>query len=540
VFGKIARKIKVYLHKRQAESQSLSSGSHYPPGKPVSVSLTANLDRVRAVFSDCADIVIREFKIGIGEQVRAFVVFVDGMVDKTLLHQNLLKPLMLDARISIPNQGLNRQRVQEMIRDSTLTIADVKEIADFDRVMEGVLSGDTAVFIDGYSAALLAGIRGWETRGVEQPDTEMVVRGPREGFTETLRTNTSLLRRKIKNSNLKIETMKIGRQTRTDVAVAYLKGVANDKVVEEVRRRLKDIDIDGVLESGYLEEYIEDAPFSPFATVGNTEKPDVVAAKLLEGRVAILVDGTPFVLTVPCLFIESFLVAEDYYSRPYYATLIRWIRFLAFLLTIASPAAYVTLTTFHQEMIPTPLFLTVAAAREGIPFPAVVEALMMGIIFEILREAGVRLPRPVGQAISIVGALVIGEMAVAAGLIGSSMVIVVALTAIAGFVVSAQSDAASIIRLILLALAGAMGQFGIMVGLLGLLIHLCSLRSFGVPFFSPLGPLTVQDLKDVLVRAPWWAMVRRPRTLGWHNPVRQTPGQKPDPPADAAKEQFHE
>ncbi len=540
MFGKIARKIKVYLHKRQAESQSLSSGSHYPPGKPVSVSLTANLDRVRAVFSDCADIVIREFKIGIGEQVRAFVVFVDGMVDKTLLHQNLLKPLMLDARISIPNQGLNRQRVQEMIRDSTLTIADVKEIADFDRVMEGVLSGDTAVFIDGYSAALLAGIRGWETRGVEQPDTEMVVRGPREGFTETLRTNTSLLRRKIKNSNLKIETMKIGRQTRTDVAVAYLKGVANDKVVEEVRRRLKDIDIDGVLESGYLEEYIEDAPFSPFATVGNTEKPDVVAAKLLEGRVAILVDGTPFVLTVPCLFIESFLVAEDYYSRPYYATLIRWIRFLAFLLTIASPAAYVTLTTFHQEMIPTPLFLTVAAAREGIPFPAVVEALMMGIIFEILREAGVRLPRPVGQAISIVGALVIGEMAVAAGLIGSSMVIVVALTAIAGFVVSAQSDAASIIRLILLALAGAMGQFGIMVGLLGLLIHLCSLRSFGVPFFSPLGPLTVQDLKDVLVRAPWWAMVRRPRTLGWHNPVRQTPGQKPDPPADAAKEQFHE
>jgi len=260
---------------------------------------------------------------------------------------------------------------------------------------------------------------------VEEPDTEAVVRGPREGFTENLKTNTALLRRKIKNPNLRFELIKLGNQTNTNVCITYIKGICNEKFVTEARKRLKHIKTDSILESGYIEAFIEDAPYSPFATVANSEKPDVTAAKILEGRLAVLVDGTPIALTVPYLFMEGFQSSEDYYSRPYYVTLVRWIRFLAFFITVYLPSLYVAATTFHQELIPTPLLVTMIAAKEGTPFPAFVEALLMGLIFEILREAGVRMPRPIGQAVSIVGALVIGEASVSAGLIGAPMVIIV-------------------------------------------------------------------------------------------------------------------
>jgi len=508
----------------------LPLGNRSSSGQQISLDLTVNLQRVKTVFSQSSDIVFREFNIGVGQQSRAFIVYMDGLVDKTLLYNCLLKPLMYDARLATTNPGAAGKNTPELIRETILAVGVLEETADLDQAVAAVLSGSTALFVDRHGAVFLVGTRGWEARGIEKPDVETVVRGPREAFTETLRINTSMVRRKIKNPDLKIEAMKIGRQTRTDVAVVYLKGIVNDRIVAEVRERLKRIDIDGVLESGYLEAYIEDAPLSPFATVGNTEKPDVVAAKLLEGRVAILVDGTPFALTVPYLFVESLQAAEDYYSRSIYVTMIRWLRWVAFFLAVISPAIYVILVAFHQELLPTSLYLTIAADREGLPFPAVLEALSMGIMFEILREAGVRLPRAVGQAISIVGAMIIGEMAIRAGLIGSMMVIIVAVTAISGFVVPALSDAMAIMRLVLLLLGGTMGQFGLIVGLLGFLLHLASLRSFGVPYLSPLAPLTFQDLKDVAIRAPWWAMRQRPRLIGRQNPVRQQPGQKPGPP----------
>lgn len=534
MFNKFSRQIKLRLQ-RFKEQLAEKDGLLTVGGQPFSHNLELNLQLIKEIFSDCSDIVIREFTIGFEQQVKSFVVYVDGMVDRTLLHENLLKPLMIESRLCPPGRGVGQDNIYKLIENSTLTIANLKEVQSLEQVVQGVLSGDIAVFVDGYNIAMLAGVRNWKSREVKEPDTEAVVRGPREGFVETLGVNTALLRRKIKTPNLKFETLSIGRRTHTDVVIAYLKGVANDKIVEEVRHRLKNIDTDAILESGYIEAFIEDAPFSPFATVGNSEKPDPVAAKLLEGRVAVLVDGTPFVLTVPYLFIESFQASEDYYSRPYYATLIRWIRYLAFFLTVATPALYVALSTFNQEVIPTPLLLTMAAAREGTPFPAIVEALGMGAVYEIIREAGVRLPRPVGQAVSIVGALVIGESAVGAGIIGAPMVIVIALTAIAGFVVPAQSDVAAILRIVLVILAALLGEFGFMLGIGGLLVHLCTLRSFGIPYLSPLAPLSVSDLKDVLVRAPLWAMFQRPRLIGQKNPVRQKFSLRPEPP-DSNKE----
>jgi len=488
--------------------------------------LKKNLSILKEILGESNDIIFREFVMGGKNKIPAAIIYLDGLVDKTTVNKSILEPLMYDSRLIDPEitsiSGLQQNLV---------SVGDVKEDYRIDTLVDACLNGDTCLLVDGFNRSVIISTREWESRGVQEPPTESVVRGPREGFTETLRTNTSLLRRKIHNPNLTFETMRLGTRTRTTVCIVYIKNLVYPGLVEEIRHRLKSIDVDSILESGYIEEFIEDAPFSPFATIGNSEKPDVVAGKMLEGRAAILVEGTPMVLTVPALFIEGFQSPEDYYSRPYYASLVRSLRFIAFAISILGPAVYVALTTFHQELIPTSLLITMVAAREGTPFPALVEAIGMGIIFEILREGGVRLPKPVGQAISIVGALVLGDAAVSAGLIGAPMVIVVALTAIASFVVPPHADSGSLMRISLTLAAGFLGTFGVVIGLLGFLVHVASLRSFGVPYFSPLAPVTPPDLKDVFVRAPWWAMFTRPRSIGWKNSRREDLDLKPSPPS---------
>jgi spore germination protein KA len=445
-----------------------------------------------------------------------------------MINENIIRPLMYDSQFIIsPNEA--EAFSMDDIYSNLLSVGSAEYAADLYDAAYGCLSGDAAFFAEGSDQALLLCCKGWKERSVEDPQTESVIRGPREGFTEDIRTNSSLLRRKIRDPALRLETMKIGRKTATKVTVAYLQGVAPPELIEETKYRLGRIDTDAILESGYIEQYIEDAPFSIFATVAYSEKPDVVAAKILEGRAAILVDGTPFVLTVPMLFAENFQTSEDYYVRTYYASILRLIRYLSYAITILAPAAYVALTTFHQELIPTALLFTMIAAREGIPFPAIMEAGLMIITFEIIREAGVRLPRPVGQAISIVGALVIGESAVSAGLIGAPMVIVVALTAVSSFVLPANTENDVILRIVFLILAGSMGGFGIMIGLLGLLIHLSSLRSFGTPYLSPVIPLRQENMQDVFIRKPLWSMKRRPFGIARGNINRRMDVSPPPP-----------
>ncbi|HBV86159.1 spore germination protein [Desulfosporosinus sp.] len=492
--------------------------------------LTTNLEILNGFIGNNFDLVIRKFTFGEHRQTNAALVYLNGMTDQTMINESILKPLLFE---SVPNSNpASNHSVIEMITMTMLSVAEIKKRTLIQDIVEGYLSGETILLVDGSPEALVIMTSDWKSRSITDPKTESVVRGPREGFIENLLTNTTLIRRKIKSSDLVFESMKIGERTKTTVCIAYIKDIANPLLIEEIKRRLKDIKTDSILESGIVEQYIEDAPFSIFSTIANTEKPDLAAAKILEGRAAILVDGTPFVLTVPMVFIESFQSSEDYYSRPYFASIIRMFRYLAYMLSILAPATYVALTTYHQELIPTALLFSMSAAQEGVPFPVLVEALGMGVIFEILREAGVRLPRPVGQAVSIVGALVIGESAVSAGLIGAPMVIVVALTAIASFVVPAQTDSGGILRAIFTVLAGFSGGFGIMVGLIGVSIHLASLRSFGTPYLSPLAPLSVPDLKDTFIRAPLWAMITRPRTIGWHDPKRQEFRLKPGPPSE--------
>jgi spore germination protein KA len=413
-----------------------------------------------------------------------------------------------------------------------LSVGNIEDVFNIDQIIESCLSGDAVLIIQGCTKALAINTKAWASRSIEEPKTEAVVRGPREGFTETITTNMTMLRRKIKSPNLVFEAMRIGRETRTNVCIAYLKDIVNAELVTEIKERLNRIDTDAILESGYIEQYIEDEPLSIFPTIGNSEKPDSAAAKILEGRVAIIIDGTPFVLIVPMLFIEGFQNSEDYYSRTIFSNFMRLLRYLAFFISILAPAFYVMLSVFHQELIPTTLLFTMAANREGVPFPAVMEAELMLITFEILREAGVRLPRPVGQAVSIVGALVIGEAAVSAGLVGGLMVIVTAITAVSSFVVPVYTDVGSILRMVTLFMVAFLGIFGLAITFLGVLIHLASIRSFGTPYLSPLAPLSKGDIKDSFIRMPLWKMKTRPRLIGMNNMQRQENGVKPEKPED--------
>jgi len=307
--------------------------------------------------------------------------------------------------------------------------------------------------------------------------------------------------------------MLLGKRTNTLISICYIDGIAPQDIIDTVKRRLRKIKVDAILESGYIEQFIEDAPFSLFATVGNSEKPDKVAAKILEGRVAIFCDGTPFVLTVPCLFIESFQANEDYYSRTFFASFNRLLRLAALLVTSFLPAIYVGLIMHHLAVIPFDLLISVSAAREGVPFSPLLEAIFMVVVFEFLRESGIRMPRPVGQTVSIVGALVIGEAAVSAGIVSPIMVIVIALTGICSFMIPTLNDVLPILRILFLFGAHFLGYLGVLSVFILILIHLSSIRSFGVPYLSSLTPLNIKDLKDSVIRAPLWMMITRPEAF---------------------------
>ena len=497
------------------------------PKSNISPDLKENQKLIKETLGDSEDVIIRRFKIDIG-QVDAFVLYIDGMTDKTIIADHIIKPLtesnpLKDMDFPTGNNLL------KLAQESLLSAGDIQITDSLDEVLPRILAGDAALFIMGAGQALIISANGFENRGVQRPETEVVIKGPQEGFSEPLRINTTLIRRKINNSNLRIETLTIGRQTKTKISLAYIKGISNEKIVAEVKARLNRIDTDSIMGAGFIESFIEDSPLSPFPTVNYTERPDVAAARILEGRIAIIVDGTPIVLTVPHLFVESFQTAEDYLNRAQYMTLVRWFRFLAFFITIFLPSIYIALVTFHLEMIPTSLLISIAASKEGTPFPAFLEAFGMGITFELLREAGIRMPRPVGQAVSIVGALVIGEAAVSAGLVGAPMVIITAITAITSFIVPTKTDVSIILRLGLTIAADVAGFYGIMMVTFLIIIHVASLRSFGIPYLSPLAPLSISDLKDVLIKVPTWAMKTRPRTLAYANWRRQGEGQKPGP-----------
>lgn len=479
--------------------------------KKLKKDIKENEKEVHEYLYDCDDVITRDFYMGQAQKHEMALMYIDGMVDKNLVQEEILKSLMLLTRQAPLEYSLG-QNFFNMVKEGLLTAADIKEVDNFGEVVLGILSGDTILFMDKFEKALIISTRGWEKRGVQEPATEAVIRGPREGFTETYRVNIALIRRRLKDPNLKVKTIKLGRHTRTDVGILYIQGVANPNIVDEVLKRLNTIDMGGVIESGYIEQMIEGDWLSPFPQLRRTERPDVVAAGLIEGNVAIVTDNTPFVLLAPGTFLSLFQSPEDYYERWYIASMIRLLRFTAAFFAMAFPALYIAMTAYHPGMLPTDLALSIAATREGVPFSAVVEALIMVFSLEVLREAGVRLPGPIGQTIGIVGGLVVGEAAVRAGIVSPIMVIVVAVNAISSFAIPNYSVAIGfrLLTFLFMFLGTVAGLYGIMLGLLALTIHLVTLKSFGAHYLSPFVSFRFSEGKDFIVRGPMPSMEIRP------------------------------
>ena len=523
----IANQLEGHKHPRY-RAGALEEAQEVLDQAPLPTSLGAALLALQELFRGCEDVSFRGLLAG--GRVPAVMLYVQGLASSDRLELAALAPLLHSGGPGpLPESP---QALFQWLESVAIATSQTEPVHTIGEVVNAVLTGNGVLLVDGLHRGLSLAVRSPEHRAIDEPTSEPMIRGPREGFTENLVINTMLVRRRIRTPHLKVEQMILGRRTKTQVNILYLKDVADPDVVSEVRTRLSRIKVDGLIDSGMIEELIEDQPFSLFPQVGSTERPDRTTASLLEGRVAVLMDGSPFALLVPDSFWEFMQSSEDYYQRFWMGTFLRWLRYLFLLIALIAPSFYVAVTTYHQEMLPTSLLLSLASAREGIPFPALIEALLMEIFFEALREAGVRLPKQVGNAVSIVGALVIGQAAVQAGLASAPIVIIVASTGIASFTIPRYNLSVPIrlLRFPMMALAGTLGLFGIMVGLTVVLIHLCALRSFGKPYLQPLAPFDWGGLKDTLVRAPLWLMGKRPRHLEPLNPKRQASWLKPGPP----------
>lgn len=512
-------------------AQGSQTGGGRPDDDALCGSLDGNIARLRRESGGSADIKYRELHIALGddEAVRATVIYTEGMSDAKALVDSLLngggrRPYRkTDRARETSEEGNGQSPVIAYLTEHVIADAGVVRITTLAEAFDHLLSGDSVLLIEGESSALSVETKKVQARQVEEPNVQTVVRGPREGFTEVLSWNMAMLRRKIKDRRLWMESRQVGAVTKTEILIVYIQGIVAQEVLDEVRSRLDGIDIDGILESNYIEEFIQDKKYSIFPTIANSERPDVVAAQLLEGRVAILVDGTPFALIVPAFFTQMFQSPEDYYQRTVFSSLVRLLRMLAFCLAMFTPSLFIAITTFHIELVPTTLLYNLASQREGVPFPAFIEALIMEVTFEILREASVRMPRTIGQSISVVGTLVIGQAAVEAGLATAAMVIVVSITAIANFVMPAFNlgIAVRISRFLFMMVAASFGLYGLFLAIIALVVRLCTLQSFGVPYMAPLAPFNRPDQKDTLWRLPIPSMKKRPLVVQRQNIVRQ-------------------
>ncbi|WP_026583417.1 spore germination protein [Bacillus sp. J33] len=490
-----------------------------------SLSLEELQEKVKNEFGSTIDLSMDELKT---EGKDALIIYLTSMVDTNLLKEAIWQSL------NGKHDGIKLTTEDDLksLWKEKFGGAGYQLIETFDDIITAMLYGNIIIVFKGLGKAISLSVPSSEDRSITEPSTQTVIRGPKDGFVESISTNVSLIRRRVKNRNLRFEKFTIGSETHTSVYISYMEGISNVKIVQEVRKRLNSLRVHAIFESGNIEELIADKTATPFPLALNTERPDAVAANLLDGKIAILVDGTPFVLLVPAVLVDFFSVAEDYYQNFMMGSFLRVIRYLSFMIALITPSLYVGILTFHHELLPTPLLLGIIAQREGVPFPAVIEVLIMEVTFEILREAGVRMPRAVGQTVSIVGALVIGQAAAEAGIISNIMVIIVAITAIANFVSPTYSFAAAarLLRFMLIIVSAILGLYGVLIVLVFIVAHLSSLRSFGVPYLSPVAPFIIEEQKDVFFRFPFWSMNKRPSYLKTQSPEKKPKTGSPSPP----------
>lgn len=457
------------------------------------------LIELKTRFANSADLTIREMTLLSSSQTAAAMITLEGMCDKEQLAQSVINPLLVyDFKELTPDE------IMDKILSSVIGSSDVIELKTVDELISFITSGFAVLVVDGAKKLYAIGVQGYSFRSVSEPESEVVQRGSREGFSEPMRLNMSMLRRRIKNPDLVFEQMTVGSDSRTQLMICYLQKSVSRELLEKLRSRLSSCDLDVVLASGYLSDYLEDEGTSRlFSGVGISERPDTVCGKLMEGRIAIIVDGTPAVIIVPHLFVEEFQGVDDYSNRTYYATFIRIMKYMSFFISVFLPGIYVALAQFHPEYIPTWILIKTSESLSQTPFPVTLEVLLITFVYEIMKEAGLRIPKSLGHAVSIVGALVIGESAVSAGIISSSTLMVVATAAICGYVISSLYPPIMMLRFLFIIVGGFTGLWGIVLATAVVIISMCSKTSLGVPYMSSLAPFSYKRMRDVFIRASW-------------------------------------
>ena len=487
--------------------------------------LSENKKILQDAFKDCGDIIIRPFKAGYNKDINMLLVYIDNIVSTDVIEDSIMTNLM--NRTNVTAEDLTEKNILDRLNEEVISVGEMSEETDFDNLFTSILLGDTVIFAEGVNKALVASTKGWPTRGVPEAENEVVVQGPKDAYAESVSKNVVLMRRRIRDTNLKVVRSRVGRRSKTDIAIMYMEGIARPKVVEKIKKGLNNIDVDAILDAGYIEQMSEKKWWSPFPQVQMTERPDKASAALLEGRVAVAVDNSPMVLMLPSTLNTFFQAAEDYYDRWEIMSFIRIIRYIAAFFALALPGLYIALTLYNPNLLPVEVVLKIAGTRMNVPFSAVTEVFVMEIAFELLREAGIRLPSPIGSTLGIVGGIVIGQAAVEAGLVGPVVVIISAITGICTFVIPNQAmvNGIRLSKYIILALSAFLGLFGFWIGLILIIVHLCSLDSFGIPYMYPYCSASESgwdDLKDSVIRVPLFMLKKRPVFASPKNRTRRS------------------
>ncbi|MBX5437276.1 MAG: spore germination protein [Alicyclobacillaceae bacterium] len=515
IIDKLRRTKRKDLWNDPARIASLVDASLSEPDEPLPASVEQLRSWVKAEWKNCDDFQLRDVDV---HGTRGLLVWLRGLVDLARIEEGVLEPLA----------ALQKRRPDMQQMASVLHTVRIRWIKTRQELNTAMSDGNVVLCADRSKSALVLDVSKPPVRAIEKADNEPTLQGPQEAFVEHLELNVALLRKRLRSPRMKVESMRIGVYTKTNVCIVYVEGIAKPTLVEEARQRLRKISVDGVNDINKLRELIGDAPYTLFPTTEETERPDRVTGSLLQGRIAIMLDGAPSCMMVPAQFIYFLASAEDYYTNYTLTLFIRILRHISYWSSLLLPSLYVSLLSYNQDLIPTPLLVSMVVQHRGIPFPAILEALVMMCIFEALREAGTRLPRAVGQSVSIVGTLIVGDAAVRAGLVSAGMVIVVAGTGVASFALPAYGfvNSSRIIQFAFVVVAGVFGLVGIVVLGLILVTHLVSLRSFGVPYMAPIAPFTWSDMKDMFVRSPWFETKRRPEQL---EPVDRVSNRSPAP-----------
>lgn len=518
--------------RKEAEYKHQETQSHIVAKEEISKNVDDNLEYLKELLIDNDDIVIREFYC---KNVRCATVFVDGLVSRELIDRDVVRHLMIEAKLI--EEGPTNANIYQKIIDNILATSDIKEVTSMKSAVLDLLSGETLLFVNGFDRIIRISTRNWPNRGIQQPTTENAVRGPRDSFNEVVRFSTAIIRRRIRDTRLKVKNMKIGRRSQTDIYIVYIDDIVDRDVLNEVKQRLSKIDIDAILDSGMIEQFIEDNIWCFFPTVQHTERVDEAVAAIYEGRVVILCDNTNTALIAPATLMTFIQHSEDYYERWHISTFMRFLRVFAAIIAMTLQGFYISISSFTPSMIPPDLGLFIAATREGVPIPIFIEALFLEFMLELLREAGLRLPGPIGQTIGIVGGLIIGQAAVQAGIISPIMVILVATTAIASFAIPAYNMAIALrlLKFVYIIVCAALGLYGFILLSLLILSNMAKLKSFGIPMLSPFVSMEILDYKDSVVRLPTKFLWTRPIFANTQQKIRIM-AERPQPSNMAGEE----